>query len=251
MTHRPRALFIRHDPDAYPGYVGGRLAARGFENVDLEVAPSLEESNPIIDFGDPGDYDVIVPLGSIWSVYDNETIGNWIGPELSFLAEAHGRDIPMLGICFGGQALSAALGGTVSASPEPEVGWRTLSTDVPDAIAEGPWMQWHYDRFTVPPGAVELARNGVGPQAFVKDRTVGLQFHPEVSVEIVHGWLDGAPAELLGGPEVDVDQIRAESSRYAPEAKARTERIVDWFLDDICDAEFVPALPIPETSNVR
>lgn len=251
MTNRPRALFIRHDPDAYPGYVGQRLAARGFDNIDLEIAPSLGQSNPVIEFGDPGAYDLIVPLGSVWSVYDDETIGNWIGPELAFLAEAHERDIPMLGICFGGQALSAALGGTVSASPEPEVGWRTFSTDVPHAIAAGPWMQWHYDRFTVPDGAVELARNDVGPQAFVKDRTVGLQFHPEVSANIVHGWLDGAPADLLGGPEVDVARIRADASRYAMDAKARTERMVDWFLDDICGAALVPAMAALEASDVR
>lgn len=242
MKPRPRALFIRHDPDAHPGYVGNRLAARGFENVDLTVATSLTDSNPVIEFGDPGQYDLIVPLGSIWSVYDTDTIGNWIGPELAFLAEAHQRDIPLLGICFGGQALAAALGGTVSASPVPEVGWRTINSDVPDAIAEGPWMQWHYDRFTVPTEATELARNEIGPQAFVKDRTLGLQFHPEVSEEIVHGWLDGAPVELLAGPEVDVEAVRADTTRLAPEAKARTERIVDWFLDEVCEASLVPAL---------
>jgi GMP synthase-like glutamine amidotransferase len=249
MKPRPRVLFIRHDPDAHPGYVGDRLEARGFESVDLAVAKSMAEPNPVIDFGDPNDYDLIVPLGSIWSVYDTETIGNWIRPELEFLTEAHQQDIPLLGVCFGGQALSAALGGTVSAAPVPEVGWRTIDSDRPDAIADGPWMQWHYDRFTVPDGATELARNDIGPQAFIKDRTVGLQFHPEVSVQIVHSWLDGAPVELLAGPEVDVDTIRTDTTRLAPEAKARTERIVDWFLDEVCEASLVPALATQEQTH--
>lgn len=249
MSDRPRALFIRHDPDAHPGYVGDRLAARGFDIVTLQVAPSMTEPNPVVEFGDPGAYDMIVPLGSIWSVYDEETIGNWIGPELAFLADAHHRNIPVLGICFGGQAVAAALGGTVSASPTPEIGWRTFTSDHPDHLSEGPWMQWHYDRFTVPAGATELARNDIGPQAFLVGRSLGLQFHPEVTEAIVHSWLDGAPADYLARPEIDPDEIRADASRLAPEAKFRTERLVDWFLDEICGGELVPPLAQPGVQN--
>ena len=202
-----------HDPEAHPGYVGMRLEERGYTPHLLTVAPSLTESNPVIDFGDPGRFDVIVPLGSIWSVYDTATIGNWIGAELAFLAEAHRRDIPVLGICFGGQALAAALGGTVSRSPHPEVGWRTVESDKPEVLSNGPWMQWHFDRFTVPPGATELARNRAGPQAFTTGRSLGLQFHPEVTAEIVSGWLDGAPAAELDRPEVDEAEVRRDSQR--------------------------------------
>ncbi|MEM7323897.1 MAG: gamma-glutamyl-gamma-aminobutyrate hydrolase family protein [Actinomycetota bacterium] len=251
MSPGRRALFIRHDPDAHPGYVGDRVAERGFENVDLAIATSMADPNPTVDFGDPGEYDLIVPLGSIWSVYDEETIGNWIGAELAFLAEAHRRDIPILGVCFGGQALAAALGGTVSASPTPEVGWRMIESDRPDAIAEGPWMQWHYDRFTVPEGATELARNAIGPQAFILGRSLGLQFHPEVTEAIVHGWLDGAPAEYLAGPEIDPPGVRADATRFAPEARHRTNRIVDWFLDEICGGTLVPPLTTSDRSGTN
>ncbi len=228
-----RALYIQHDPEAQAGYVGERLTERGYAPIELTVARSMQHSNPTVDFGDPGGYDIIVPLGSVWSVYDTDTIGNWIGAELEFLAEAHRRDIPILGICFGGQALSAALGGEVERSPEPEVGWRTISSDKPDVLAEGPWMQWHFDRFTVPPGATELARNSAGPQAFTSGRSLGTQFHPEVTSEIVAGWLNGAPASELDRPEVDVDAVRRDSERFAPLARSKTFKLVDWFLDDI------------------
>ena len=229
----PTVLFIRHDPDAHPGYVGARLAERGFESETIQIAMDYEDTNPTVDFGDPGAYDLIVPLGAVFSLYDNERIGNWITAEVAFLAEAHQREIPILGICFGGQALSAALGGTVEASPEPEIGWQEISSDKPDVLASGPWMQWHYDRFTVPDGATELARSDVGPQAFTVGRSLGLQFHPEVSADIVHGWLNSAPAEELNKPGIDVEQLRDDATRLAPEAKPRTERLVDWFLDDI------------------
>lgn len=229
----PKALFIQHDPEAHPGVVGDRLTERGYETTCLTVAPSIGESNPTIDFGDPGRYDVIVPLGSIWSVYDTGTIGNWIGAELEFLAVAHRRGIPILGICFGGQALSAALGGMVEPAPEPEVGWCTIDSDKPEVLAGGPWMQWHFDRFTVPEGATELARSSAGPQAFTTGKSLGLQFHPEVTAAIVTGWLDGAPAEELDRPGVDIEQIRSDSQRLGPITRAKTARLVDWFLDDI------------------
>lgn len=229
----PSVLFIQHDPAALPGYVGRRLVERGFRSTTVTVAPSLSEPNPVFDFGDPGRFDLLVPLGSVWSVYDRATIGNWIDAEIEFLAQAHRREIPILGVCFGGQALSAALGGSVEPAPEPEVGWRAIESEKPDVLDEGPWMQWHFDRFTVPPGATELARSSAGPQAFVAGRSLGLQFHPEVTAEIVGQWLDGAPAEDLDRPEIDVVEIRDQSDRLAPMTRAKTDRLVDWFVEEI------------------
>jgi len=231
-------LFIRHDSEAHPGHVGRRMAEHGFRLDELEVAPSLEESNPVVDFGDPGRWDLIVPLGSIWSVYDEATIGEWIGDEIAFLAEAHRRDIPVLGICFGGQALAAALGGTVEPAPRPEIGWRSIESDKPEVLAPGPWMQWHYDRFTLPTTATEVARSESGSQAFVAGRSLGVQFHPEVTDEIVAGWLDGAPAEELTKPGVEPDAIRAATARHHRAAAVACDRLVDWFLGSV--AELVP-----------
>lgn len=232
---RRSALFIRHDPDANPGQVGRRLAERGFQIDEIRVATSYDEPNPSVDFGDPGRWDVIVPLGSLWSVYDTDTIGNWIGPELEFLAEAHRRQIPILGTCFGGQALSAALGGVVEPTPTPEIGWHTIDSDKPEVVAPGPWMQWHSDRFTVPSGATELARSTAGPQAFVAGRSLGVQFHPEVTTEIVTGWLDGAPPEELDRPGVDPDTIRADTVANTPAAAQACDRLVDWFVDSVAE----------------
>jgi GMP synthase-like glutamine amidotransferase len=231
----PTALFIRHDPDAHPGHVGRRLGERGFRIEELPVAPSHEQANPVVDFGDPGRWDAIVALGSVWSVYDQDRIGNWIGAELDFLAEAHRRDIPILGICFGGQALAAALGGVVEPAPRPEVGWHRVESDKPDVVAPGPWMQWHFDRFSVPEGAAELARSDSGPQAFVAGRSLGVQFHPEVTADIVLGWLAGAPPEDLDRPEVDVAAIRVDTAANHEPAGRACERLIDWFVDSVAE----------------
>lgn len=231
----PTALFIRHDPDAHPGHVGRRLAERGFRTDEVRVVTSYDDPAPEVAFVDPGRWDLIVPLGSIFSVYDRATIGNWIDDELAFLAEAARRDIPVLGICFGAQALAAALGGTVEATPRPEVGWCHIESDKPDVVTPGPWMQWHFDRFSVPAGATELGRSPSGPQAFTVGRSLGVQFHPEVTAEIVTGWLDSAPPGELDRPEVDEAAIRADTAALHEAAGRACDRLVDWFVDEVAE----------------
>lgn len=111
-----------------------------------------------------------------------------VARELELLRDCVARDVPLLGLCFGGQMVAAALGGTVEEAPRPEVGWHTVESDDAEQIPVGPWLQWHYCRFTVPPGATELARSAAGPQAFRHGRHLAVQFHPESTIEIVRAW---------------------------------------------------------------
>jgi GMP synthase-like glutamine amidotransferase len=110
------------------------------------------------------------------------------------------EDVAVLGLCFGGQALAAALGGAVETAPEPELGWTEIETDEPELVPPGPWLEWHYERFTTPPGATEIARTGPATQAFRHGRHLGVQFHPESTVEIVERWAvsDRDRLEALG-----------------------------------------------------
>ena len=61
---------------------------------------------------------------------------------------------------------------------------------IPGAIPAGPWLEWHYERFTTPPGAVEVARTADAVQAFRMGPHLGVQFHPESTVEIVAHWAE-------------------------------------------------------------
>jgi GMP synthase-like glutamine amidotransferase len=135
---------------------------------------------------DPRQFAFVASLGSANS--PNQTDKPAVVDELRLLERAVAADVPVLGLCFGGQALAAVLGGTVEAAPEPELGWHELETRDPEQVPAGPWLQWHYDRFTVPAGAEELARTPVGSQAFRHGRHLGVQFHPESTIEQVSVW---------------------------------------------------------------
>jgi GMP synthase-like glutamine amidotransferase len=190
--------------------VGEWAAARGAE-VDVLHAPTVAV------WPDPRDVSAVVALGSDRSVHAAKD--RWIADQVAFLRAAHDADVPVVGICFGGQALAAALGATVSRAPETEIGWIDVEGD--DGYG-GRWFTWHEDVFDLPPGATELARAGSGLQAFAMGASVGLQFHPEVTPAIVEDWLDGSP-----GAVADPDAMRAETAQTVATARERAFALMD------------------------
>ncbi len=97
-------------------------------------------------------------------------------------------------------------------------------------MPEGPWFQWHFDSFTVPPGATAIAESDVGPQAFVAGRSLGLQFHPEVTTEIMDDWVREYRHEL-DGDGVDPDSLLEETKRRAIESRRMAWQLFERFLD--------------------
>ncbi|MBT2542681.1 type 1 glutamine amidotransferase [Streptomyces sp. ISL-44] len=227
-----KALIITHDHLSAPGFVGERLVERGYDLTELLVVPEEHFHAPGVPraFPPPGAYDLIVALGAPWSVDDMELIAPWITAELELLHTAHTAGVPTLGICFGGQALATALGGRVERSPRFELGWTRVHSDDTAVVPKGPWFQFHGDRWQLPPGAREIARNAVCSQAFVHGTSMGVQFHPELTPAILERWLahggEAKAAELGLDPAVLLARTRAE----AGQARSRAHALVDGFL---------------------
>jgi GMP synthase-like glutamine amidotransferase len=152
---------------------------------------------------------------------------------LGLIDDAVEKEVPVLGLCFGGEVLSEVLGGRVEQAPVPELGWREIQTDDPEAIPAGPWLEWHYERFTTPPGAVEVARTADAVQAFRMGPHLGVQFHPESTVEIVAQWASMDEENLAG---LDIEDGRALLD-VAPEteraARDSAFRLFDSFLEGL------------------
>ena len=218
-----RALVIQHDEDGPAGHVGDWLDARGAEQDLYRIVSDHRERSP-------GDYDLIVSLGSEHTAYD-DTIP-WLGLERRLLAEAAAADLAVLGICFGAQLLARALGGDAMRAAQPEIGWVRIDTREPSRLEPGPWMQWHYDTFSLPPGAALLAESPAGPQAFTLGRSLGLQFHPEVTPEIVGSWVEAGRAQLARAG-LDPDRVMAETRGLADENRVRARQLFDTFMDRV------------------
>ena len=118
-------------------------------------------------------------------------------------------------------------------SPRAEIGWTHIWSDNPGLIAPGPWFQFHYDRWQVPPGAIEIARTPSASQAFTLRRNLAVQFHPELTAPTLAGWFgnDGRPLVEADGQDPDV--LLAFTAAEEGRARIRAHALVDAFLDQV------------------
>jgi GMP synthase (glutamine-hydrolysing) len=216
-----RILAVLHPGATLTGLVGERARAAGHEVVEWIPASGDPLPAPLDAFG------AVVPFGGGMNVRDADRLP-WLTGEVELLRDALDARVPVLGICLGAQLVAAAAGAEVRRSAQPEIGWFDveLSADgerdpVLGALPERFLAyEWHSYTFDLPAGAVELARSPACSQAFrLGDAAWAVQFHPEVTPEIVREWaLDY---------ESDPDAVRVGVEPAAHLALAE-QRLPDW-----------------------
>jgi len=228
-----RVLFLYNEHLATEALLGEAFVDQGFDVDTFTVVPAERRDSPAGDvvFPDPTGYDVLVPLGATWPVYDEALQATWVSAEIAMVRAAAAAGVALLGVCFGGQLLAQAFGGSVSRAPVSEIGWYELHTNDPDLVPAGPWFQWHHDRWTLPPGAVEVARTANASQAFVLGRALALQFHPEVDRALLELWLPTEADGELAAVGLTPDELRSQTDKFTDPSRVR--QLVRNFVDRI------------------
>jgi GMP synthase-like glutamine amidotransferase len=231
----PQVLFIHNEHLATAGLLRDAFTECGYDIATFEVVPAERVNTPAGDvtFPDPTRYDVIVPLGARWPVYDEALRQSWVGAEMQMVRDAADAGVPTLGVCFGGQLLAQAFGGSVSRAATPEIGWYDVTSDDENLVPGGPWFQWHFDTWKLPPGATEIARTANASQAFVLGRALALQFHPELDHDLLEGWLgDDRDGEVVGVGRSH-DELRSATKKLEESAARRIRGLVRGFLSGV------------------
>ena len=118
---RLRALILQHEEPTPPGHVTDWLAEH---EATVEVLRIDIDDREV----DPTDHDLIVSLGSEFAAFDDTK--PFVPREARLMRRAVDADIPVLGLCFGGQMLARVLGGEVFRGERAEIGWLPVrSTD--------------------------------------------------------------------------------------------------------------------------
>ncbi|RYI03131.1 MAG: type 1 glutamine amidotransferase, partial [Acetobacteraceae bacterium] len=171
-----------------------------------QVGVALHEAAALVDIHRPWsgqplpptvDADALVVFGGEQSALDDHS-HPYLPALADLMASYTAMDRPVLGICLGAQLLARAYGGQNHLGAAPEFGWVDVSlTEAGRADpllsrlpVTFPIFQWHSDTFTLPDGAVRLARSPTAEnQAFRIGRaTYGTQFHFEASRSVVRDW---------------------------------------------------------------
>ena len=194
---KPIAI-LQHGAECPPGYL-----AHAIDEAQLRsVLVRLHLGQPLPDLAAVSG---LVSLGGIMGAYEEQQ-HEFLAAEKDLLRQAVAGDIPVLGICLGCQLLADALGGSAFKADSLEVEFGPLWV-APSAVNDGvigplanAVLSFHGDTWEPPPGAEVLAKSSRYPHAFRLGSAVGVQAHPEVSVEIARNWV-----ELYG-----TDKLRAE-----------------------------------------
>jgi len=220
-------LIVQNDPEVPAGAYAGYLTEMGV--TFRLVRPFGGEELP-----SPGKVAAVVVLGGAMGVHDT-AVHPFLVRVKGFIGEVVAAGIPYLGICLGGQLLADVLGAPVTTGTDGEKGTFTVSLtpegarDPLFAGVPSPFVtfQWHNDTFAIPAGAVRLASSPACPnQAFrAGERAWGLQFHPEVTGDIVDIW-----ARWSAETASCADRIVAEFAAVEPDFRAVSRQILANFL---------------------
>ena len=206
-------LAVVHGASVPAGLFGDEAERRGHRVDEWSLAWGTPPPLPVDGYG------AVMIFGGAMHA-DQDDRHPWLREESLLIQCLLDQHVPLFGVCLGAQLIAQAAHAPVRAMHEPEVGWfdvELTETARDDPVltalpAAFPSFQWHYYAFSLPAGARELARSRLCPQAFrLGDTAWGVQFHPEVTREIVESWVEEDAAEL----PVSVETFLAEFDRHA------------------------------------
>ena len=181
-----------------------------------------------------GQYRAAVVYGGPESVNRLDEYG-YLVAEMKWMEKWISKDRHFLGICLGAQMLAKVLGASVAPHPEGlfEIGY----VEIEPTVRGGGFMadplkvyHWHNEGFACPDGAELLATGPTFPnQAYRFGANVyGIQFHPEVSLDVMKRWLREA-GHCLSEPGAH------PAERQLADAALYDKAMADWLNSFLAD----------------
>jgi len=213
-----RLHVLQHEVFEEPGYILHWAKEKQFSVSFTRF--HMQETLPVHEA-----YDMLVIMGGPMGVHDEDKYP-WLAVEKAFIREAIDHQKKIVGVCLGSQLLAHVLGARVYRNRWKEIGFYDVNhTGVKHPLIDGlpkrfTAFHWHGDTYDLPHECQLLYRSeACENQAYVwKNRILGLQFHLEVTPDLLELFLDNADAEL---------QENSPFIQSAAEMRAKTHLLTD------------------------
>jgi GMP synthase-like glutamine amidotransferase len=180
-------------------------------------------------------YDWLIIMGGSMGVCDEEKY-NWLVAEKDFIKNAIQQTKKILGICLGSQLIASALGANVYPNKEKEIGWfpitlsETASNPLQETATNFSVFHWHEDTFDLPKNTINLASSeGCKNQAFIyNEKIIGLQFHLEVTKELLNQMLSFGNDELIEGKYIQSVEMILDKTSLIEENNKRMYNLLNY-----------------------
>jgi len=190
-------LSLLHAPSEGIGIIEDYLVAKELEHSHIKLYENQQLPQSFENI------DAVFVMGGYMNVYEEEKYP-FLVQENAFIKKLLEKQIPVFGICLGGQLIAKAAGYTVNRAPKSEIGWDSIKltqSAQKDILFKGcqqdlTVFQWHGDMFNITDEKFVLATSDVCQQAFkVGKNAYGLQFHFEVTPQMAKEWIRELPAQ--------------------------------------------------------
>jgi GMP synthase-like glutamine amidotransferase len=233
MTSGKKIDCFMHVPFEGPGVIADWAEEKGHQihYTRLYNGEALPDASAL---------DMAIVMGGPMNVFDFH-IHPWMEDEIEWVRNFIHAGKPLLGICLGAQIIASALGEEVYPGEHKEIGWHNVQflpslgdfkicKDLPISRKV---FHWHGDTFNIPEGATRIAGSHAFPnQGFIyAKRVVALQFHLEVSSDLVRGLVDNCRDELVDGTHIQSEKEILSEQRYFES----NQQVLYQFLDYICN----------------
>ncbi len=166
----------------------------------------------------------LVVMGGPMGLYEADR-HPFLKDEMRLIERALRADVPVLGVCLGSQLIASVLGARVTRGRAKEIGWFPVElaasagrdrifAGVPSRLVP---CHWHGDVFTLPAGAVSLAKSAqTRCQAFRYGRAAyGVLFHMEMTRAMLRK-MTGVFRDELAAEKIAPKDILAGADRHLP-----------------------------------
>jgi GMP synthase-like glutamine amidotransferase len=187
-----KALILRHVQIEHAGVFNDTLSSKGIDIKYIDQAESLPQE----------DFDMLFVLGGYMGVYESNQYP-FLNREFKIIEHFLKAQKPVIGICLGAQMLAHVLGEKVYKGQNgKEIGWYQIKKEnnhkffngFPDKLMV---FQWHQDTFDLPKNALRIySSEKYQNQAFVYENAVGIQFHIELTKDMIKEWVEAYEEDL-------------------------------------------------------